>query len=193
MKEINVKFLSQSVNPDVADLVPVKVAGVYCDAAAYVTAKYQLQCIANRCDAIFEFDSTWWSFDSLAEPEVRAAAAHAATKADMIWCATCVCKPVPHIVRNWIKDWSAHTHRPDAALIALLRCPTAVDFEHSPTRSCLCRAAQAAGMEFFEKRFHCAGEHNTAEHSRAVLSQFAGHPAEFSQPVHPGIRWGINE
>ena len=189
MKEIKATFLSQSVEPDASEVVPVKVAGVYCDLSAYVAAAHQLQSLANRCNSICRFDSTWWSFESLAAPEMREAAAHAAAAANLVWCSACACEPLPDTVKAWLEDWSAQERKVDTALVAMLRCPLAGDFEHSPTRLCLCAVARASAMELFERKLvcDCPQQHSSLTKTEIPL-QLVNQP---EGQAHRG--WGINE
>lgn len=192
MKKIEVIFSPERVDRDAAEPVPVRVVGVYGDESAYVAATHQLRTIAHRCEA-GRFDTVWWSFESLAEPEMRELATQAVTDANMIWCAACLFRPLPETVKAWMEDWSARTHKPDAAFIALLGCPLACDVDQAPTRLCFCRAAQAAGMEFFEKHFHYADRPFAERTPRAEFFQPAENRAVIREPYYPADHWGINE
>lgn len=192
MKKIEVIFSPESVDRDKAEAVPVRVVGIYDDVSAYIAATHQLQMIANRCEAS-RFDSVWWSFESLAEPAVREMATRAVADASLIWCAACMFRPLPETVKAWMEDWSERTHKPDAAFIALLGCPLAGDVGPAPTRLCLCQAAHAAGMSFFEKRFHYVDTQLAEKRRRAEFFPSVEKPAVLREPHYPVNHWGINE
>lgn len=192
MKNIEVKFPQELFDSDVAEPVPVRVVGVYDDESAYVAATHQLLLIASRCEAC-RFDTIWWSFNSLAELAVREAAMRAVADANMIWCASCRFRALPDTVKAWMEDWSERTHKPDAALVALLGCPLAGDVVQSPTRLCLYRAAQAAGMKFFEKHFHFVDARLAADYARAGICSPVETLAGLRGPDFPQVHWGINE
>lgn len=192
MKKIEVIFSPEPVDRDEAESVPVRVVGVYDDMSAYIAASHQLRTIANRCEAS-RFDSVWWSFESLTEPEVREVATRAVADANMIWCAACMFRPLPEMVKAWMEEWSARTYKPDAAFIALLGCPPAGNVGQAPTRLCLCRAAQTAGMSFFEKRFHYVDTQLAEQRPRAEFFPPLEKPGVFRERYYPVDHWGINE
>lgn len=189
MSEIKAHFSSRFSGAGVPEAAPVKVVGVYSELSDYLMATHQLQRIANRSPSVGDFQSSWWSFEALEHPQERQKAARAAAEADIIWCSSCACEPLPDAVRAWMHNWSAHKGKPDAALVSCLRCPLNGDFEQSPTRLCLCKAALAAGAEFFERRLVC-----DCPQADNPLRGMAMPPLPLNPPGEKQIRWwGINE
>jgi hypothetical protein len=193
MKEIEAYVRPRFVDSVSAELGSLKIAGVYCDFSAYLAATRHLQSIADHCTLLCEFHSNWWSFETLRAACEREQADRAAAEADMIWCAACVCKPLPNPVKTWLKEWLARKHKAVAALVVLLRCPPRHDFERTPNRLCMWRDAQAAGVDFFAGRFNCACERVAKEHSRAALRNGYEKSSTVSQPIRPVVDRGINE
>jgi hypothetical protein len=151
-----------------------------------------LRSVTRQCSPVCEINATWWSFDTLKSVDAHLTAAQAASEADMVWCSTHGCKPLPHAVRAWLDHSTRQKRESDAALVALLRCPPGYKIEQSPARSYLARTAQAAGLEFFVHRLDCG--------CRGLLKAPATVPVPFFSPTledHPDWRqfrhWGINE
>ncbi len=170
---------------------PLKIVGVYADQLSHTLAMSVLRNTARHCSAVCKLHSDWWSFDMLETASEREAAAHAAAHADMIWCATNACEVLPASVTAWAEKWSARRDETDGALVALLRCPVGYAVEQSPPRVCLCRFAQAAGLEFFAQRFAC-----DCDGPARTPSPFALLNGWFPLPSEPerGYRhWGLNE
>jgi len=128
------------------------------------------------------------------DQSARAAAVQAAAKADIIWCSTCACEPLPEMVENWIDGWQTGKRETDAALVAHLRFPSPCDFDRLPARNTLCIAAQMAGMEFFERRMDCGCRHfpaiDATTSSRKLRRGFQNPATEDNNQIRG---WGINE
>ncbi len=170
---------------------PLKIVGVYADQQLHALAMSVLHSTARHCSAVCKLHSDWWSFDMLEAASEREAAADAAAHADMIWCAANACEVLPASVTTWAERWSARRDETDGAVVALLRCPAGYTVEQSPPRVCLCRFAQAAGLEFFTQRFDCdCGRLARTPSPFALLNGWFPLPSE---PERGHSHWGINE
>lgn len=167
----------------------LKVVGVYADLPAHVLATSLLRNVARNCSTVCKLDSAWWSFDMLTSASVREAAMRAAAGADMIWCSTHACEALPERVRAWVDAWTESRDESDAALVALLRCPSNYKVEHSPAQAYLSQAAEAAGIDLFVQRFDCACSASLNSPSSVRLQIIDEYDSESQQVRH----WGINE
>ena len=129
----------------------------------------------------------------LSTASFKQTAAEMARQADMIWCSTHACQPLPHVVKSWVDEWSQSRRESDAALVALLRCPPNYKVEDSPARAYLSQAARVAGMDLFVQRFDCACDVSFDPSASALSEHFSGAIIE-DQANRQQIRhWGINE
>lgn len=191
---MNARFIASRLDSaDMAEACPaLKVVGVYADLPAHVLAKNVLRNVARNSSAVCKLDTVWWSFDTLASADVREAAARAAAEADMIWCSTHACEALPEKVRAWVDAWSEFKTESDAALVALLRCPSNYKVEQSPSRAYLSQVAQAVGMELFVQRFDCACG-ASLNRPPSVQLQIRTRIDEYHPDWQQIRHWGINE
>ena len=114
----------------------------------------------------------------------------------MIWCATCACEPLPETVESWIRGWRIRirNRKTEAAFVAHLKYPVPCDFERLPARNSLYKAAQTAGMEFFERRMDCDCSHLPTEETTRASQKPRRESRVPDLPDDQQIRaWGINE
>lgn len=178
---------------DGRSLQELKIVGVYADLTSHLHATRLLRNVAGSCSTVCKVDPVWWSFDVLTSAFVREAAARAAAEADMIWCSTHACEPLPETVRAWVDAWCEFKGDSDAALVALLRCPPNYNVEHCPTRAYLSQAAQEAGMEIFVQRFDCACGDSLNAPSTMSSMRLSYEITEDHPNWHQFRHWGINE
>lgn len=170
----------------------LKVVGVFADLPAHVLATSLLRNVTRNCSTVCKLDSAWWSFDMLTSASVRETATRAAADADMIWCSTYACEALPERVRVWVDAWTESRDKSDAALVALLRCPSNYKVEHSPARAYLSQAAEAAGIELFVQRFDCAYS-ASLNPPYSVRLQIRNQIDEYHPDWQQVRHWGINE
>ena len=174
-------------------LPPLRVAGVYADLPDRILAMRVFGNVTRKCSRECEINGMWWSFDMLSKPSFQQTAAQMARQADMIWCSTHACEPLPHIVRTWVDAWSKSKRESDAALVALLRCPPNYKIEHSPALACLAQAAHTTGMELFVQKFDCDCD-ASLDFAGSALRQQSGTASIEDHPNWQQFRhWGINE
>ena len=190
---MNARFvMSRFGSADMGEMRPaLKVVGVYADLSAHVLANGLIRNVARNCSAVCKLDSVFWSFDALASASVRDTAARAAAKADMIWCTAHACEALPEKVRAWVDAWSEFRTESDAALVALLRCPSNYKVEHLPAQAYLSQAAQAVGVELFVQTFDCAC--GTSLNRPSVRLQISNRINEYHPNWQQVRHWGISE
>jgi len=173
---------------------PVKVVGIYADVPARVQATRLFSNVARQCAPVCEFCSSWWSFDVLADSDLRKTAAQAAGAADMIWCSTDACEALPSVVRAWMSEWCPLKQGTESALVALLRCPFSYPIKQSPAAASLTELARTMGMELFMETFDGTIQQPLGVRANPLMR--TTRPAPWlhgcSHPSQPRW-WGINE
>lgn len=118
---------------------------VYEDQATRDRAMATCDYLVKRHWSDFEFDFSWWKFAYLRDPAIAAAAATAASEANMIIFSAQVGKELPPVVRGWVEKWSSKREKDRGALVALIGSP---EDALTPTHYYLRNVAVKSHMDF---------------------------------------------
>src|SRR6266436_4988413 len=107
------------------------IAVVYEDAEARQIAVNFCDNLVKRFWDQFEFDVSWWSFDSLTSEESAKEAAKQAIVADFLVFATRFSERTPRHLKNWIEMWLSQRGEHEGALVSLPSAQAFPNFETS--------------------------------------------------------------
>lgn len=171
---------------------PLRIVGLYADLPAQFLAMRVFRDVARQCSPVCDIAAAWWCFETLGIADAQETAARTARDADMVWCSSNACEPLPDSVKLWMADWAAQQPKAEHALVALLRCPAGYDLGLSPTRTYLRRLAEETELDFFEQRFDC-GCHRSDGLHRPSSNPLALQEGAYGFPCQQFRHWGLNE
>ena len=118
---------------------------VYEDQATRDRAMATCDYLVKRHWSDFEFDFSWWKFAYLRDSAIAAAAASAASEANMIIFSAQLGKELPPVVRGWVEKWASRREKDRGALVALIGTP---EDALTPTHYYLRNVAVRSHMDF---------------------------------------------
>lgn len=143
----------------------------------------------------YDFQCSWWKFDHLESPALRARATNAAAEANMVILSLRGSNEMPLAYKAWIEDWASRRDHSKAALVALIS-ETNSGAEPAPALAYLQQIARQGHMDFFT---HGPDRPQPKLDSPAeLLGKRAGVampviPPQLMERRMPTPRWGINE
>jgi hypothetical protein len=147
-------FLYSSSTPDDCETQsPFGLVVAYQDSATREQAARLCTRLQEQVRGEYNFQSTWWSLEDLADPSLRHEAATSAAHADMIILSLSTGQALPANTNPWIESWVSQKEDRKSALVALINKHPPLPQTVWPVRSYLQTVAHEARMDFF---FHAA-------------------------------------
>jgi len=130
-----------------------KVVIIYEDGSTGKRAKLFYDKLIHQLEDECVFSLQLWSFQVLAIPEIRKAAADSIAEADLVIFSLRGEAELPARLRMWIETWPRQIFDRDPMLIALVDKTTARDDRNALTLAYLRDVAQTNRMHFFGRTF----------------------------------------
>ena len=173
-----------------ADVCAVTV--IYEDAPSRDLALRLLDGLIKKFDQDLKFQSTWWGFKYLTDPEIAQEAGQAAAQSDLVLVAVHGAEDFPFEVTAWFDDWLPK-RSPSAGALVLLQASGELKAPLPSQDRYLRSLAQRSSLEYlslFDPASSTVSSDRLRE-DRVVPEAAAMEQAPRPQPHSTG--WGIND